>query len=106
MEGKVVTPQHSGKRGLLAGVSRRGVERHKEIQNFQRRGKVVTEKASARFVTSSRQEFYKPKVSVNLDGWPLEFDWLQDQTFDAGTTNGGRSGQRLETVTEKSVKVA
>ncbi|OLQ13062.1 DNA topoisomerase 3-beta-1 [Symbiodinium microadriaticum] len=42
------------------------VERHKEIQNFQ------------------RQEFYKPKVSVNLDGWPLEFDWLQDQTFDAG----------------------
>ena len=36
------------------------------------------------FVTLSRQEFYKPKVSVNLDGWPLEFEWLQGQTFDAG----------------------
>ena len=33
----------------------------------------------------ARQEYYKPKVSVNLDGWPLEFDWLDGQTFDAGS---------------------
>ena len=32
----------------------------------------------------TRQEFFKPKASITLDGWPLEFDWLEDQTFDKG----------------------
>ena len=31
-----------------------------------------------------RQEFFKPKASITLEGWPLEFDWLEDHTFDAG----------------------
>lgn len=52
------------------------VERHKEIQSFQ------------------RQEFYKPKVSVNLDGWPLEFEWLQGQTFDAGRVKSLQSAKQ------------
>ncbi|CAJ1376130.1 unnamed protein product [Effrenium voratum] len=49
------------------------VERHKEIQSFQ------------------RQEFFKPKASVTMEGWPLEFDWLEGQTFDAGRVQGLKS---------------
>ena len=37
-----------------------------------------------------RQEFFKPKASITLEGWPLEFDWLEDQTFDAGGIANGR----------------
>eukprot|EP00438_Fugacium_kawagutii_P026500 Skav202811 [mRNA] locus=scaffold326:1037841:1064355:+ [translate_table: standard] len=32
----------------------------------------------------ARQEYFKPKASITLEGYPLEFDWLEDQTFDAG----------------------
>ena len=82
------------------------MERHKEIQGFQRPvldGKGETSGSSLLqeisgfvwlvsllivFLACSdsllRQEYYKPKVSVTLDGWPLEFDWLDGQTFDAG----------------------
>ena len=41
-----------------------------------------------------RQEFFKPKASITLDGWPLEFDWLEGQTFDKGALKGKMSVTR------------
>ncbi|CAK9071692.1 unnamed protein product [Durusdinium trenchii] len=60
------------------------VERHKEIQSFQ------------------RQEFFKPKASITLDGWPLEFDWLEGQTFDKGRIQSlqSRSGSAKQAVVQ------
>lgn len=40
------------------------VQRHHEIQDFQ------------------RQEFYKPMVLIDMQGWPLELEWVKKHTFD------------------------
>lgn len=39
------------------------VDRHREIQNFQ------------------RQEFFRPKIAVNIEGWPVELSWSKDHSF-------------------------
>ncbi|CAE7662498.1 TOP3B [Symbiodinium sp. CCMP2592] len=51
-----------------------------------------------------RQEFYKPKISVNLDGWPLEFDWLHGQTFDAGRVKSLQSAQSAKHAVVKELR--
>lgn len=49
----------------------------------------------------SRQEFFKPKASITVDGWPLEFDWSEGQTFDAGRVKAlQKTGVKQATVRE------
>eukprot|EP00913_Durusdinium_trenchii_P013683 g12848.t1 len=49
-----------------------------------------------------KQEFFKPKASITLDGWPLEFDWLEGQTFDKGRIQSlqSRSGSAKQAVVQ------